>query len=111
MLAIVLTGGSPVGGSCRVATVGISGGGKGDQPVGSPEVKVRGGWESQSDPSRRTSNSTGRSESANQETSKSGSYRKRMVGLWECRAVGALAKASVVGEGTGRMQPTNSPGS
>jgi len=33
------------------------------------------------------------------------------MGAWECRAVDIVAKASVVGEGTGRRQPTDSPGS
>jgi hypothetical protein len=45
MLADVPTGESPVGGDCPVATVVISGGGKGDRPVESPEVKVPVGWE------------------------------------------------------------------
>jgi hypothetical protein len=34
-----------------------------------------------------------------------------MMGTWECRAFDIVAKASVVGEGTGRRQPTGSPGS
>jgi len=40
MLAVVLVGESPAGGTCPVATVVISGGGKGDRPVESPEVKA-----------------------------------------------------------------------
>ena len=43
MLAAVLAGGSPAGATCPVATVVISGGGKGDRPVESPEVKAL-GW-------------------------------------------------------------------
>ena len=39
-LAAVLAGASPAGGACPVATVVIPGGGKGDRPVESPEVKV-----------------------------------------------------------------------
>jgi len=63
MLAAVLAGGSPAGATCPVATVVISGGGKGDRPVESPEVKALGGWEK--DPVRSAkgaNNSTGRSE-------------------------------------------------
>ena len=44
MLVGVLAGERPVGGTCPVATVVISGGGAGDQSVGSPEVKVLVGW-------------------------------------------------------------------
>jgi len=44
MLIGVLAGESPVGGDCPVALVDISGGGAGDQSVGSPEVKVLVGW-------------------------------------------------------------------
>ena len=39
-LAAIPAGGRPAGGTCPVTTVVISGGGKGDQPAGSPEVKV-----------------------------------------------------------------------
>src|ERR1035438_5584359 len=44
MLVGVLAGERPVGGTCPVATVVISGGGADDQSVGSPEVKVLVGW-------------------------------------------------------------------
>ena len=44
MLAAILAGESPVGGTYPVATVVISGDGAGDQAVGSPEVKVLNGW-------------------------------------------------------------------
>jgi hypothetical protein len=40
----VLAGESPARGTCPVALVVISGGGAGDQSVGSPEVKVLVGW-------------------------------------------------------------------
>ena len=51
MLADVLAGGSPAGGTCSVTTVVISGGGEGDRSVGSPDVKVPVGWaEAGSDP-------------------------------------------------------------
>jgi hypothetical protein len=43
-LAAIPAGGRPAGGTCPVATVVIPGGGKGDQPAGSPEVKVSVGW-------------------------------------------------------------------
>jgi hypothetical protein len=39
-LVTVPAGESPVGGGCPATTVVISGGGKGDQPAGSPDVKV-----------------------------------------------------------------------
>jgi hypothetical protein len=39
MLVGILAGGSPAGGTCPVASVVISGGGAGDQSVGSPDVK------------------------------------------------------------------------
>ncbi len=44
MLVGMLAGGSPASGTYPVATVVISGGGAGDQSVGSPEVKVPVGW-------------------------------------------------------------------
>ena len=59
MLADVLAGVSPAGGNCPVATVVISGGGKGDQPVGSPEVKVSVGRGSPVGSAREASNSVG----------------------------------------------------
>src|SRR5271170_1584351 len=44
MLAHVLAGERPAGGTCPVATVVIPGGEKGDRLAGSPEVKVLVGW-------------------------------------------------------------------
>jgi hypothetical protein len=44
MLVGILAGESPAGGTCPVASVVISGGGAGDQSVGSPDVKVLVGW-------------------------------------------------------------------
>jgi hypothetical protein len=53
MLAAVPVGESPAGGTCPVATVVISGGGKGDRPVKSPEVKAPlAGRRTRSDPPR-----------------------------------------------------------
>ena len=53
MLAAVPVGESPTGGACSVATVAISGGGKGDCPVESPEVKAPvAGRNTRSDPPR-----------------------------------------------------------
>jgi hypothetical protein len=85
MLAAIPVGESPTGGTCSVATVVISGGGKGDRPVESPEVKVPVGWEKYPVRSARgASKSAGRSECkwqiANQEASKTTSHRKRMMG-------------------------------
>jgi len=63
MLAAVPVGESPTGGACSVATVAISGGGKGDCPVESPEVKALDGWGKYPVRSAKgASNSTGRSE-------------------------------------------------
>ena len=39
-LAAIPAGERPAGGTCPVAAVVISGGGKGDQPAGSPDVNV-----------------------------------------------------------------------
>ena len=44
MLVGTLAGERPVSGTCPVATVVISGGGAGDQSVGSPDVNVLVGW-------------------------------------------------------------------
>jgi hypothetical protein len=44
MLVGVLAGENPVSGTFPVATVVISGGGTGDQTVGSPEAKAPVGW-------------------------------------------------------------------
>ena len=45
MLADVPAGESPIGETCSVVTVVISGDGKGDRPAESPDVKVPVGWE------------------------------------------------------------------
>ena len=59
-----LAGGSPASADCPVGTVVISGDGAGDQAVGSPEVNVLEGWRQVwSAPTRRASQTTGRSAS------------------------------------------------
>ena len=59
-----LAGESPASASFPVGTVVISGGGAGDQTVGSPEVNVLVGWiRVRSAPTRRASKATGRSAS------------------------------------------------
>jgi hypothetical protein len=64
MLVVVLVGVNPVGGTCPVATVAISGGGASDQAVESPEVKASVGWgKPRSAPTREANKSTGCSES------------------------------------------------
>ncbi len=63
MLVGILSGESPVSGTCPVATVVISGGGAGDQSVGSPDVKVLVGWGDLVSSDRRASKSAGCSES------------------------------------------------
>jgi hypothetical protein len=59
-----LAGASPASASYPVGTVAISGDGKGDQTVGSPEVNVLGGWmQIRSAPNRRANKAAGRSAS------------------------------------------------
>jgi hypothetical protein len=63
MLAAVPAGESLANGTRSVAAVVISGGGKGDRLVESPEVKAFGGWAwGPVRSAREASNSTGRSE-------------------------------------------------
>src|SRR5664279_2287500 len=101
MLVDVLAGESPAGGTRPVATVDISSGREGDRPAGSLEVNVSVGRSdiegllpgslkeigyppSRNAPvrsAREASNSTGRSESANQEASKMVPRRKQMTGM------------------------------
>jgi hypothetical protein len=98
MLADVLAGVSPAGGNCPVATVVISGGGKGDQPVGSPEVKVSVGWGSPVGSAREASNSTGRSRC---EPVKPRNISPTRSGWWDRWGV---LSPSVRGEGQGRRR-------
>lgn len=63
MLVGTLAGERPVSGTCPVATVVISGGGAGDQSVGSPDVNVLVDWGDSVSSDRRASKSAGRSES------------------------------------------------
>src|SRR5215470_11170026 len=63
MLVGALAGERPVSGTCPVATVVISGGGAGDQSVGSPDVNVLVGWGDPVSSNGRASKSAGRSES------------------------------------------------
>jgi hypothetical protein len=98
MLADVLAGVSPAGGNCPVATVVISGGGKGDQPVGSPEVKVSVGWGSPVGSAREASNSTGRSKC---EPVKPRNISPTRSGWWDRWGV---LSPSVRGEGQGRRR-------
>jgi hypothetical protein len=113
MLVVALAGVNPAGGTCPVATVVISGGGASDQPVESPEVKASVGWgQPWSAPTREASKSTGRSESELQFSLEMGSLTRIGVwGIWKCRDFPYVSKASVIGEGTGCMQPMNFPGS
>jgi hypothetical protein len=77
----------------QLDTVVISGGGKGDQPIGSPDVKVSG---------RRR---------ATRQVVAQANGQPRNWQHWKCRTPSTRAKASVVGEGTGRRQSTSFPGS
>ena len=103
MLAAILTGESPVRGTCPVATVVISGGGAGDQSVGSPEVKVPvGKAKAESDPSGGRANRQVVAQANWSEAPKSAPREKRICGItWKCRDLDEWAKASVGSEGTG----------
>ena len=81
MLAPGPAGEGPAGGTCPVAAVVIPGGGKGDQPTGSPEVKASVGWaDGPVRSAREANNSAGRSESEPVKPRKSPFHQKRMVG-------------------------------
>ncbi len=56
-----LAGGSPASANCPVGTVVISGGGAGDQTVGSPDVNALVGWRNPVSSDRRASKAAGRS--------------------------------------------------
>src|ERR1019366_3978334 len=104
---------NPAGGACRVATVAISGGGASDQSVESPEVKVSVGWgKPWSAPTREANKSTGRSEWELQLSPEiECPTRIGGWGAWKCRDFPQQSKASVIGEGTGCMQPMRFAGS
>jgi hypothetical protein len=88
-LVTVPAGESPVGGGCPAATVVISGGGEGDRPTGSPEVKVSGS-------DREASNLAGCSESEPGSPESLGPTRSDCGGTRERRALLRWAKAAVV---------------
>ena len=99
MLAAVPAGESPAGGTCPVTTAVIPGGGKGDRPVESPEVKASVGWaDSLVGSARGANNPTGRSETRTSEASKSPSHLKRMVGYL------GVPSRSTLGEGQRRRR-------
>ena len=111
MLVGVLAGGSPAGGTCPVATVVISGGGAGDQSAGSPEVKVLVGWvKTRSALTGGQANRQVVTKANRSKASKMEPPRESEGGdLWKCRDLLSWSKASVVGEGTGHVQPMNFP--
>lgn len=83
MLAAIPAGGNPAGGTCPVATVVISGSGKGDRSVESPEVKVSvSSAKAGLGPPREASNSTGRSR-CELIAPKCGSHVERISGVLE----------------------------
>lgn len=84
VLAAVLVGERPAGGTCPVATVVISGGGKGDRPVESPEVKALDAWEK--DPGRSAkgaNNSIGRSDRQESSADTAGEHRGETQDLFK----------------------------
>ena len=97
MLADIPAGGSPAGATRPVGTVVISGGGKGDRPVESPEVKVSVGWveQSRSDPPGR------------QATRQAVAMRTEVAPKCEAhlkRMVGELGSAESLGEDEGQRR-------
>jgi hypothetical protein len=113
MLVGVLAGESPVSGTCPVATVVISGGGAGDQSVGSPEVKVLVGWvKTWSAPTGgRTNRQVVTKENRSEAPKSSFPTKESEGGMWEVPRSSGLVEGRVMGEGTGCMQPMNFPGS
>jgi hypothetical protein len=130
MLADVLAGESPAGGTRPVATVVIPGGEKGDRLAGSPEVKVSVGSSDQEGAptqgrkgqwvirprgrrvrsTREASKSAGCSKVRTDSSEIGPHTRSGRCGYRECRALFRWAKASASGEGTGHKQPLGSPG-
>ena len=94
-LVTVPAGVSPAGGGCPAAIVVISGGGKGDRPAGSPEVKVSGS-------DRKASNLAGCSGSETGSPEILGPTRSDCGGNRECRALLRWVKAAVVNGIAGR---------
>jgi hypothetical protein len=107
----VLTGERPVRGTCPVAPVVIPGGGKGDQSVESPGVKVPVGWvKTWSAPTGGRANRQVVARANRGQAPKISSPRESEGGgRRKCRDRERWSKASVVGKGTGCMQPTNFP--
>src|SRR5882762_2545563 len=107
----VLTGERPVRGTCPVAPVVIPGGGKGDQSVESPGVKVPVGWvKTWSAPTGGRANRQVVARANRSQAPKISPPTR--IGGWgkkKCRDRERWSKASVVGKGTGCMQPTNFP--
>jgi len=114
MLVGVLAGESPASGTCPVTVVVISGGGKGDQTVGSPEVKVPVGWvkKTWSAPTGGRANRQVVAQANRSQAPKWDSPRESEGGgSGKCRDHSQRSKASVIGEGTGCKQPKSFPGS
>ena len=130
MLVDVPAGESPAEGDCPVALVVISGGGRGDPTVESPEVKVSVGWTGNEGPLpgglkdsglstlakcpvrsiREASKSAGCSESELIAPKVDAAYEMDGAGFRECRVGTWMTKASADDEGTGCMQSSGSPG-
>ena len=96
MLVGVLAGEGPVGGTCPVATVVISGGEAGDQFAGSPEVKVLVGWvKTWSAPTGGRANQPVVTKANRSQAPKLTSrHGNRSVGCWKCREHQACSKAA-----------------
>jgi hypothetical protein len=113
MLVGVLAGVNPASGTCPVATVVISGGGAGDQSVGSPEVKVLVGWgRSRSAPTGGQANQPVVTKANRSQAPKFGFPTSESEGgMLEVPRASGLVEGCVIGEETGCMQPMNFPGS
>jgi hypothetical protein len=103
MLVGVLAGESPAGGTCPVAPVVISGGGAGDQSVGSPDVKVLVGWvKFWSAPTGGRANRQVVAKADRSQASKTRSPQESEGGeIWKGRDLLPWSKSSIIGEELG----------
>src|SRR5437667_12367850 len=111
MLVGVLAGERPVGGTCPVATVVISGGGAGDQSAGSPEVKVLVGWvKTWSAPTGGRANQPVVTKVNRSQAPKFGfATLESERGMLEVTIAAGQIEGRSIGEGTGRRQTMNIP--
>src|SRR5439155_20372268 len=100
-------------GNCPVAAVVIAGGGAVDKSDGSPEVKVHVCWDKTwAAPTGGRANQPVVTKAKRSQAPKFGfSTLESERGMLEVPRASGLVEGRVIGEGTGRMQPMNFPGS